>query len=184
MTAPPAITHPEPHMDHAHLTGLAEEYASAVLARQAITQAVRERLADVAREMRPALIEATVAERGTHAALLAAVESAPELFARPKTRTVGAVRYGWKSGRPSLDIPDPARTIAKIEALPQGQSELLLRRTVSVHKPALLDLTTGDLRRLGVRQIPGADAPFAQPVSDSVDKLVDALLAEAEEVAA
>ena len=169
---------------HETLRGLAEEYGSAVCARQALVAATRTRLAEVAREMAPALREALGAERALREALVDAVGAVPELFDKPRTRTAGVVRYGWQTGKPSIDIPDPQATIRKIELLPHGQAELLLRRTVAVHKPGLLDLTVADLRRLGVRQIPGADSVVVKAIKDDTDRLVDALLADTEEAAA
>ena len=100
---------------HEALAGLAEEYASAVLARQALVAATRNRLAQVAAEMAPALREALSAERGCRDTLAAAVEGAPDLFVRPRTRTVHGVRYGWQTGKPRIEIPDEAETIRRIE---------------------------------------------------------------------
>ena len=164
---------------HEALAGLAEEYASAVLARQGLVTAIRNRLAQVAAELAPALREALAAERDCRDTLAAAVEGAPHMFARPRTRTVHGVRYGWQTGKAKIEIPDEAETIKRIERLPEGQGELLLQRKVSVYKPACLDLTAGDLRRLGIRQITGEDSVIVKVVDDATDKLVDALLADA-----
>lgn len=169
---------------HEALAGLAEEYASAVLARQQLVAATRKRLAEIAAEMAPALREALSAERDCRDTLAGAVEAAPELFAKPRTRTVHGVRYGWQTGKARIEIPDETETIRRIERLPDGQSELLLQRKVSVYKPAVLDLTAADLRRLGIRQVPGEDSVIVKVVDDATDRLVDALLADASEEAA
>lgn len=166
---------------HEALAGLAEEYASAVLARQQLVAATRKRLAEIAAEMAPALREAVSAERDCRDHLAAAVECAPELFRRPRTRTTHGIRYGWQSGKARIEIPDEARTIALIEKLPEAQSVLLLQRRVSVYKPACLDLTAADLRRLGIRQVAGEDQVIVKVMDDAVDRLVDALLADASE---
>lgn len=167
--------------NHEALAGLAEEYASAVLARQQLVTATRKRLAEIAAEMAPALREAVTAERDCRDDLAAAVECAPELFHRPRTRTTHGIRYGWQTGKARIEIPDEAETIKRVEKLPQGQGELLLQRKVSVYKPACLDLTAADLRRLGIRQIEGEDSVIVKVMDDAVDKLVDALLADASE---
>jgi hypothetical protein len=169
---------------HESLAGLAEEYASAVVARQALVAATRKRLAEVAAEMAPALREAIGAERGCRLALEQAVSCAPHLFDRPRTRVTHGIRYGWRTTSAVIEIPDEAATVAKIERLlPEEQQALLLRRTVRVHKPAVLDLTAADLRRLGIRQVPGEDGVIVKPLADDTDRLVDALLADAEEAA-
>ena len=168
-------------MTHEALEGLAQEYASAVLARQQLVTATRNRLAQVAAEMAPALREAIAAERDCRDDLAAAVECAPELFRKPRTRTTHGIRYGWQTGKARIEIPDEAETIRRIERLPEAQSVLLLQRKVSVYKPACLDLTAADLRRLGIRQIEGEDQVVVKVMDDAVDKLVDALLADASE---
>lgn len=166
---------------HEALAGLAEEYASAVLARQQLVTDTRARLAAIAAEMAPALRAALAAERDARDTLAGAVEGAPDLFARPRTRTTHGIRYGWQTGKARIEIPDEAETIKRIERLPQGQGELLLQRKVSVYKPACLDLTAADLRRLGIRQIEGEDSVVVRVMDDATDRLVDALLADVSE---
>ena len=170
-------TDPRP-ITHEQLLGLAEEYASAVIARQALVAAVRRRLAEVADEMRPALVEASAAEVDAQAALLSAVDAAPELFAKPRTRTHRGIKYGWQTGKASISIPDPAETLRRIKQLPEGQQELLIRRTEAIHKPGLLDLDARSLTRLRVVQELGEDTPIAKVVKDETDRLVTTLLSE------
>lgn len=169
-----------PQPTHEQMSLLASDYAQAVLNRQALVAGCRARLRAIADEMAPAIHEAVAAERDRHDALAAAVEQAPELFSRPRTRTTAGIRYGYLAGKPKIDIPDEAKTIALIRKhLPEGQQVLLIRTKESVHKPAILDLTLQDQRRLGIRQIPGEDSVVVKPVSDDTDRLVQALLDDA-----
>jgi len=165
---------------HEQLTALAQEYASAVISRQAVVGALRRRLADVAAEMTATVSAAVAAERDCRDALETAVEDAAVLFVKPRTRTVCGIRYGWTKGKARIEIPDEDETVKRIERLlPEEQQVLLLRRTVKVDRTAVKDLTTADLRRLAIVQHPGEDAVTVKVAEDAVAALVDTLLADA-----
>lgn len=168
---------------HQVLEGMAAEYASAIECRRALEGALRRRLMAVADELAPALREAAGAERDCRDALISAVEDAPHLFGKPRSRTVHGIKYGWQAGKDRIEIPDEPRTIHLIRSrIDPAQQELLISRKESVYKPAVLDLTAKDLRLIGARQIPGDDSVICKPISDSVDALVNTLLADMERV--
>lgn len=127
-------------------------------------------------------IRAAVREAAdAHDALHALIEARPDCFLRPRTITIAGVRVGYMKQKGSVVIEDEAAVIARIrKLLPAEQSELLIRVRESVHKPAVYDLTAGDLKRLGIAVTDDADAVVIKPVDGEVDKLVNALLAEAE----
>jgi hypothetical protein len=175
------MTFTEAPITHELMAGLAEKYASAVLCRQELQTVLRRRLQLVADELAPVLREALRTERDSRDDLAAAVEQAPQLFARPRTRTVAGIQYGWRTGKPQIEVPDEAKTITLIrKLLPEGQQVLLIRTLEHVHKPAVLDLTAADLRRLGIRQSEPEDTIICKPVKDETDRLVAALLADTE----
>lgn len=170
---------------HQILEGMAAELASAVECRRALVGALRRRILEVAEEMAPPLREAAGAERDCRAALLEAVTGAPDLFHKPRTRNAHGIKYGWSVGKPSIEIPDEAKTIRLIrEKVDAAQQELLIRTTERVNKRAVLDLTAKDLRLIGVRQIIGQDEPLVSIPKDSVDALVETLLAQSAPVEA
>jgi len=159
----------------------AADYARAVEARRALQAAVRRAVLAVTDQYAPDLRAAVAAETDAHATLLALVEQSPALFERPKSRTVAGVRFGWREGRASIHVEDEAATIARIRRLlPAEQADLLIRTKEALHKPSVLDLTAADLRRLKIEQVPAAPAPFAKPVADATDRLVDLLVDEAQ----
>lgn len=170
-----------PEITHQTLEGMAAEYASAVECRRALTDALRRRVLDCVLELAPSLREAAGAERDCAEALRAAVEGAPELFAKPKTRVVHGIKYGWQAGKASIEIPDEAKSIRLIrEHADEAQQHLLIRTVESVHKPSVLDLEARWLRKFALIQRPGEDAVVCRPIADGVDKLMSALLADAE----
>lgn len=127
------------------------------------------------RDVRLALADAAAAED----ALRNAIEAAPELFEKPRTRVLHGVKVGYQKGKGKVEIPDEAKTIRYIrEKLPTDQAELMIRVTEKVERRAVMDLTAADLKRLGIRIIESGDQIVIKPVDSQVDKLIKALLAD------
>lgn len=131
-------------------------------------------------------IRAAVREAAdAHDALRGLVEAHPECFTKPKTLTISGIRVGYMKQKGQVVIEDEAAVIGRIrKLLPADQAELLIRVRESVHKPAVYDLTAGDLKRLGITVTADEDAVVIKPVDGEVDKLVNALLADAERIEA
>jgi hypothetical protein len=160
---------------------LARVYASE---RETLTQQVEALRAIIAEAQRQHLpqIRAAIGRTGeAHAQLAAAIEARPELFKRPRTVTFAGVKVGYQKQKGKVVIRDEAGTIQRIrELLPREQAELLIRRVEAVHKPGVYDLTAADLKRLGIRIEDDTDMVLIKPVDSDVDKLVSALLKDAE----
>lgn len=149
---------------------------------------LEERVADlqaeldaVRRKHLPKLRQAANAATGDVDRLRALIDDSRELFDKPRTRVLHGIRCGVTKQRGSVVIIDEERTIKRIrDQLPTEQAELLIRVRESVHKPAVYDLTAADLKRLGITIEADNDAVVVKPTDGAIDKLVDALLAEAE----
>jgi hypothetical protein len=156
-------------------------------ARAYLTGVVTELQAELERIKHPALplIRQAVGTTGeAHARLHAAVEASPELFTKPKTITIAGVRVGYMKQKGKVVIEDEEKTIARIrKLLPKEQAELLISVKESVHKPSVADLIAADLKRLGISITADDAAVVIKPVDGEVDKLVNALLEEAEKAA-
>ena len=66
------------------------------------------------------------------------------------------------------------------ELLPKDQAELVIRVKESVHKPAVYDLTGGDLKRLGIKIDADTDEAIAKIAGEDIEHMVDALLTDDE----
>ena len=111
--------------------------------------------------------------------LKAAIEAAPELFAKPRTRVLHGIRVGFTKQKGSVSFDDEAAVIARIrKLLPEDQAELLIRVRENVAKAAVYDLSAADLKRLGITVSDAGDALVIKPVDGEVDRLVNALLKE------
>lgn len=114
--------------------------------------------------------------------LHAAIEEAPEIFTKPRTRIFSGIKVGINKQRGKVVIDNEEKTIELIrKLLPEDQAELLIRIKEEVHKPSVYDLEARDLKRLGIKITADTDETLIKPVDGEVDKLVDALLKEAEE---
>jgi hypothetical protein len=115
--------------------------------------------------------------------LRGALEAAPEIFAKPRTRIIHGVKVGYTKQKGKVAIDDEAAVIKRIrKLLPVDQAELLIRVREHVHKPGCYDLTAADLKRLGIRVAEDEDAVVIKPTDGEIDKLVDTLLDDAGDV--
>ena len=134
-------------------------------------------LEDLRRKRLPAIRGLVNEVAAAHADLQVAIESAPELFMKPRTTVMHGIKLGLTKGKGKVVIDDEERTIARIrEVLPAEQAELLIRICETVDRNAVADLTVADLKRLYIRVEEAGDVIVIKPVDSEVDKLVAALL--------
>lgn len=167
-------------MDLQHIENLVEAYAAAsttLVDRGRALEREIDRLHDQHLDkIRQAVNDVNDAE----AALAAAIEAAPDLFERPKTRTLHGVKFGFRKQPGKVIVDDEATTVARIrKLLPEEQQELMIRVREAVHKPAVYDLTARDLQRLGITVTDDIDVVTIRPTESAVDRLINALRAEA-----
>lgn len=137
-----------------------------------------ERRAGVRRKM--SVLRRRIAEASAaHEALREAVAAA-HLFERPRTRAFEGVKVGYRK-QPGRVECDEAKAIARIrERLPERAPELV-RVKESLDKTALRKLGGRELAAIGVRVAEVDDEVVVAGAPDDLDKLVDALLADAPE---
>lgn len=162
---------------------LTEAYADTRATLSDRVAVLRAELDALTRRELPDIRAAQAAAQDARDKLRAAIEAAPELFAKPRTRTLHGVRVGWMTGKARVEVDDEADTIARIRRLlPEAQAELLIRVKESVDRNAVGDLTTADLKRLRIRVQPGAEAIVIKPQDGQLDKLIKALLPDMERI--
>ena len=111
------------------------------------------------------------------AELLAAVESSPALFRRPRTRLLSGIKVGWRKRPGRIELDDEAATINAIRCKLDGEAaERLIRVSEKVVRGALRELSARDLMRIGALAVELDDEPIAIPADGEIDKLVAALL--------
>lgn len=145
--------------------------------------ALQDAIAALKREHIAAIKRAVRSAAATKADLRDAIEANPALFERPKTRILHAIRIGFRKKIGEIKFGDEEKTVHLIrDLLPANQAKLLIRVRESVDKNAMKDLTVPDLKRLGIAIEADTDVVVIKPIDSDVDKLVAALLADAERV--
>lgn len=163
-----------------------EQFAAAYAAQRdalaALVTEMNDAIEQVKRARLAAIKQAVQKARQAQADLKAAIEDGKSLFDKPRTRVLHGVKVGLQKQRGSVEFDDEEKVIARIRAqLPEDQVELLVRVKESVYKQAVYDLKAADIKRLGIRITADCDAVVIKSVDSEVDKLISALLAEAEQ---
>ena len=110
------------------------------------------------------------------------LEVNPQQFVRPRTRALAGCRVGYRKRPGQIEI-DPVRAIPRIrELMPQREKDLVRVKETLV-KPALKNLSAAELAAIGGSVVEVDDEIVIKVPKDSLDQLVDALLADFEEAA-
>ena len=154
-------------------------------ARRVLSERVQALQAEIESAKRRRLVgikNAVAASADAHDGLLAAIQAAPELFARPRTKVLSGIRLGYVKQKGKLMISDADKTLQLIRRHFPEQADSLIKTTEKPLKTALEQLSVAELKRIGVTLLDDGDKIVIKPTDSEVDKLVDALLAEAEQI--
>lgn len=112
--------------------------------------------------------------------LKAAIEAAPQLFEKPRTRLFHGVKVGLQKGKGETQIPNEEKTIELIRKHLEDQAEVLIKTEETLVKKALANLAAADLKRIGVNVIEAGDQVVVKVADSDIEKLVDALFKDEE----
>ena len=131
---------------------------------------------------RPGIDAAAEEEAAAKADLQALLDAAPQLFKRPRSQTVDCVKAGYRKADDTLDWDDAQNVINRIRAIPELKelAAVLIRTEESLNVPALAELTGEQRRWIGVRRIEGVDQSFITFTDSAADKLMKAIMADAQ----
>lgn len=119
-----------------------------------------------------------------HDALKSLIETAPDLFVRPRSKVFSGIKLGFQKGKGKIEWSDPDQVVRLIKRHYPEQADVLIVTRETPAKDALNNLTAAELKKIGISVVEGGDAVFIKPTDSAVDKMVDALLKDAtEEVA-
>lgn len=148
----------------------------------ALEHALSQAAAPIYNMHRPGIDEAAATEAEANADLLELIKSAPGLFKRPRSLQIDGVKAGYRKEQDGFDFDDEGAVIARIRALDEfdGLAQALIRTEEHLNVDALDTLDAGQRRSLGIRTVSGVDQPFISFADTDVEKLVKALLADAQ----
>ena len=116
----------------------------------------------------------------THSALRSLLETTPGLFVKPRTVIFHGIKCGWEKGKGKVVFEDSDKVCQLINKHFPELAEHLVIIKETPNKKALAELPASDLKRLGITIEDTGDAVVIRAVDTTVDKIVNALLAEAE----
>lgn len=160
---------------------LADAHRESVSRATALESAISEAITPIYAMHRTGIDAAAEEEAAAKADLQRLVDAAPQLFLRPRSIAQDGVKCGYRKGEDSLDWDDDAMVITRIRALTNlaDLEPLLIRTEETLNVSALAELDGNELRRIGVRRIPGVDQTFIAFTDSDVEKMVKAILADA-----
>ena len=160
----------------------ARAYADARLVLSERVQALQAEIETAKRRRLAGIKKAVAATADRHDTLSAAIQAAPELFARPRTKVLSGIRLGFAKQKGTLVISDADKTLTLIRRHFAEQADRLIKTTEKPLKTALETLSAAELKRIGVTVLGDGDKIIIKPTDSEVDKLVNALLEEAEQI--
>lgn len=142
---------------------------------------LNDRIEAAKREAMPLIRSALATAKAAENELSGAIESAPQLFRRPRTVIFHGVKVGIEKGKGQIRIEDADRTLTLIKKHLPDQVELLIRTQEVPLKTPIAQLTAADLKRIGVEIVEAGDQVVIKAVDGELDKMLNTLL-KAEEV--
>ena len=115
--------------------------------------------------------------------LRSALEDAPELFEKPRTRAIEGIKVGYRKLPGKAVVEDEERLVELIRKKLPDREDALVRTKVTVDKAALKNLTVRQLASIGVTLSEDTDEIVIQAAQTDLDKLVAVLFADDEEAA-
>ena len=104
------------------------------------------------------------------------VESAPDLFKKPRTMTVHGIKTGFATSQGKLEFDDEATVIKLIKKFHPKETDLYIRTTEEVNKDAVKTLDADALKRLGCKIEGAGDVVVLKRVAGEVEKLINKLI--------
>lgn len=136
------------------------------------------------RDAMPQLKRAVAKAQEHQGKLLALVESAPELFVKPKAVIFHGIKTGYQKSRGKLEFSDADAVVRLIHKHFPDQADVLISTVEKPAKDALVNLAASDLKRLGVQVTSDGEMVFVKFTDTVVDKMVASLLTDVAEEAA
>lgn len=116
--------------------------------------------------------------------LKAALEEGRSLFVRPRTMIMHGVKVGFQKGKGTISWGDEDQVIKLIKKHLPEQADILIKTKEKLVKDALQNLPAADLKKIGVTVEETGDQVVIKSTDSEIDKFVDALLKEENNVGA
>ena len=163
---------------------LCKRYADACDDLEDLADEIRSEQRKAVRQKMRSLVARADRKEQVEKELRAALEAAPALFEKPRTRAIEGIKVGFRKLPGRFEIPDEERTVELIRKRLADKEGDLVRTKVTVDKAALKNLTVKQLAAIGVTLTEDADEIVIRAAQTDLDRLVAVLFADGEEAAA
>ena len=166
----------------AAIDAVAKNYAAARQAVAERVQTLEDELRIVRNRHLRGIKTAAAIAAAAQSELVAAVTAAPDLFVKPRTIVLHGIKVGYQKGKGRIEWDDEDKVVTRILDFPQrlGDREPgdFVETTHRPRKDLLLELTVGELKKLGCRVEGTGDLVVIKATDSDVDKLVAKILDE------
>ena len=121
---------------------------------------------------------------GRKADLREALEASTATFVKPRTLVLHGIKVGFRKGKGGIDFDDADAVVSRIKKLFPNEKDTLIATKEKPNVVALGELPAVDLKRLGCTIESAGDVVVISPTDSDVDKIVTALLKDADPDAA
>ena len=163
---------------------LAEKYSAEHVKLSRLIEGMNEEFRKIKKDFMPEIKGAVNRAAAKKLALHMALQNAPELFVKTRTQIFHGIKVGYSKGKGKIVCEDPAKTVDLIYKNFYPNESAYLRFTEEPNKQVLLDLPGDELKKIGCSITDTEDKIVIRPQSGDVQKVVDALLADAVDVEA
>jgi len=171
-------------MDMKDIEALAQTHAADRAALTAVVTRMQRELQEVKDKHIQAIRESIVEIAISGGRLRQAIEDSKDLFTKPRTRILHGLRIGYMKGKGKIRVMDEANAVGIIQRDYHDDFEVLVKTRRSLVLSAIAKLPARELKRMGITIEDAGDEIVIKPVDGEVDKIVNALLKEADKEAA
>lgn len=143
-------------------------------------QTLEDEITALKRKYLPGIRKAVEIASEKQSNLHAAIEDAPELFMKPRTRLFHGIKIGLQKQKGKMKWEDEATVIKLIKKHFPDTWETYVKTKDKLLKAALETLSVAELKKLGVIAVETGDAVLINSTDSEIDKLVNALLKDDE----
>ena len=159
---------------------LTREYSAARGLLRERVQDLNDEIEALKRRRLPGIRSAIAVAQGKKDALASALDDHRPLFAKKRTQIFFGIKVGITKGKGVVSWSNAAKVVELIKRHLGEQQDVLIKTDEKPVKSAIANLPAADLRRIGCTITDSGDQVYIAPTDSEVDKLVDALVGDAE----
>ncbi len=168
-------------MSLAEVETATQSYRAARETLTARVEAMNHEIEKIKRRKMPGIKTAVAAANDARSQLERTIDANRDQFASPKTLVISGIRIGLVKGKGKIVYDSETAVVDRIKRLYPEDADGLIKVTEKPVRKALERLPSADLKRLGCTVEETDDQIVIKPTDGETDKIVSALLRDAEQ---